>query len=372
MRQACGRLLGLGYEITIASTQRLLVEGCKNIVIETSPIPVHEHLPGVDNQKPVYKMDYDEVQQIVDLFMGRLTQEKGKFDLLHAHHANLTAIVGQQLAVDFDIPVVNTVHGTGLERLEKFDNRVAEAIVQSIMATDRVIVTTQFMKGMFESKIPDYPSEKIAVIPCGVDTTLFYPDKEVSSAFSSKEIETYGLDKPFVLYAGAMIHAKGPDHLVKAMSIYHSHISTILIGGGDLLDEIRGQVQDEGLNANVLGFVTHEQKNWLFNHAYLAALPIIKDEHFGIVFIESLAAGAPVVTYSGGSTHELITTDVGIIVPKGDSSSLGESIKALVDDRVSRDEMSKNAREAAVQLFDYDSVVLPMFTNLYAAILKEY
>ncbi|MFX0113759.1 MAG: glycosyltransferase family 4 protein [Candidatus Hodarchaeota archaeon] len=370
VRQTYKRLAGYGYAITIASTQRVEVEGCKSLVVPLERIPVHEYLPGAPNQKPVYAMNAAEVQAIIHEFLTILRPLMSHFDLIHAHHANVTAIIGYLLAQEFEVPIVNTVHGTGLERLEKFDPEVRAEIKNSLVANNQIIVTSNFMKQMLTSKLPAYPTDRISVIPCGVDTTKYNPHahKTIRDVFSPDEVENYNLKEPYVLYAGAMIEAKGPQDLVKALDSYQSKIQTIFISGGPLVETITNEVEINKLNAKVLGFVSEEQKETLFNNAYLTAFPILKDEHFGIVFIESFASGVPCITYTGGSAEEIVTSDVGKTVPKGNIDEFGAAVVHLAQDKEQRDVMAKKARIKAVTMYDYDTKIIPRFNELFRSL----
>lgn len=371
VRQTYKRLVAYGYNITIASTQRVEVEGCKSLVVPLERIPVHEYLPGVPNQKPVYAMNAAEVQTIIDEFLNSLRPLMSQIDVIHAHHANVTGIIGFLLAQEFVIPVVNTVHGTGLERLEKFHPQVRAQIKTSLGATDQIIVTSSFMKQMFTNKLPAYPLNRINTIPCGVDTAKYNPEapKTLSDVFSPDEIANYNLNEPYILYAGAMIKAKGPHDLVKAMESYQSQIQTIFISGGPLVERIKSEVAANELNAKVLGFVSEEQKETLFNNAYLTVFPILKDEHFGIVFIESFASGVPCITYTGGSVEEIVTGDVGKAIPKGNIDKLGATIAHLMQNKGQRDTMAKQARIRAESLYDYDIKIIPRFDELFRALV---
>ncbi|MFX0210426.1 MAG: glycosyltransferase family 4 protein, partial [Candidatus Hodarchaeota archaeon] len=235
VRQMCKRLTIKGFKFTIASTQEVLVEGCDNLVVplKSSIIPVHEYLPGA-KQKPVYSMEYDEANEIVQAFLDALRPGMKEFDLIHTHHANVTAIVGQKLGEEFNIPVINTVHGTGLERLEKYHPRIQDEIKICLEKTDKIVQTSQFIRNMLRDKLPSIPDEKVHIIPCGVDTEVIKPKVRslLEKAFTREEIKKFNLEKPFALFAGAHIEAKGPDHLVNAMIHYHQEIQTIFIGDG--------------------------------------------------------------------------------------------------------------------------------------------
>ncbi|MFQ5979878.1 MAG: glycosyltransferase family 4 protein [Candidatus Heimdallarchaeota archaeon] len=372
VRQTYKRLVTFGYSITIASTQRVEVEGCKSLVVPLERIPVHEYLPGAANQKPVYAMNATEVQIIIDEFLNHLRPLMGEIDLIHCHHANVTAIIGFLLAQEFAIPIVNTVHGTGLERLAKFDSAVRAKIKTSLAATDQIIVTSNFMKQMLTKKLPAYPSNRIITIPCGVDTAKYNPEapKALNDVFSSEEITNYNLSEPYVLYAGAMIEAKGPQDLVKALKSYQHQIQTLFISGGPLVERIRDEVTLNKLNAKVLGFVSEEKKEALFNNAYLTVFPILKDEHFGIVFIESFASGVPCVTYTGGSAEEIVTADVGKTVLKGNIDKLGAAVTELLQNKEQREALAKQARARAETRYDYDTKIIPRFNELFRALVS--
>jgi glycosyltransferase involved in cell wall biosynthesis len=100
---------------------------------------------------------------------------------------------------------------------------------------------------------------------------------------------------------------------------------------------------------------------------YLAVLPGLWDEPFGLVTVEAMAAGRPVVAYEGGAMSEIIEHGVsGLIVPRGDPEQLAAAVEGLIDDVARAQAMGRAARTRVESMFTYQAMA-----RSYLALIQE-
>ncbi len=198
VKEVCRRLAQNGHRITIASTQTILVAGCKSITLSFSlpVIPVHEYLPGELKQKPVYKMAYKEAQRVIKAFIRTLRPRANKYDLIFAHHANITTIIAQRIGEEFNIPVVTMVHGTGLRRLNESDFTLQNDIKDSLLDSNKIIAPTEALATLVKTIIPELCNEKLSLIPYYEDETQIIPVLEDLFVLTKESYQPFK-EKPF-------------------------------------------------------------------------------------------------------------------------------------------------------------------------------
>jgi len=184
------------------------------------------------------------------------------------------------------------------------------------------------------------------VLPCGVDLEEFSPGRapEVS--------RRYGLPERYVICPGALTYAKGPQNVVAASRFYSDLAPTVFIGDGELAPQLAADLGDRG---RLLGYVSHADKAALISEATLLAAAPVKREHFGIIYVEALAAGTPPVAYSGGGVDSIVTPEVGVLTNRA-PRDLGLAIRRLLLDEGARQEMAVAGRMRAEVTFDQRGV----------------
>ncbi|MGH7156696.1 MAG: glycosyltransferase family 4 protein [Candidatus Saccharimonadales bacterium] len=133
--------------------------------------------------------------------------------------------------------------------------------------------------------------ENIKYIPNGVDLKLYHPPK--------KRLPLNGPDTKTVVYVGRLEDRKGVDLLIKAFAELVKempHVYLTIAGEGKQRRQLEDLVETEKIeNVNFLGFVSDEQKRHLMGNADLVCSPAMYGESFGIVPLEAMAMGAPVI-----------------------------------------------------------------------------
>src|SRR6266852_6467741 len=178
-------------------------------------------------------------------------------------------------------------------------------------------------------------SERVAVIPCGVDTELFQP----MDPAKAKDLLELPPD-PLLLYVGRLTPIKGLDTLLEAMVAVPEPADLLVVGGehderdGGHAAALRAQVAALGLDRRVRFLRAQPQRRLrLF---YAAADVTVMPSHyesFGMVALEAMACGSPVVaTRVGGLTTTVRDGVTGFLVPEGDVNALAGRLETLLAD----------------------------------------
>lgn len=157
-----------------------------------------------------------------------------------------------------------------------------------------------------------------------------------------------------IVYSGRMIHRKGLEVLVRALTILKSRcipFQAILEGDGPNLDDYKQQVSNAGLDKECLffGFQQMEEHARLLAQADVVVVPS-HDDPWGIVVHEAMLLGKPVCASDGvaSAVCRIESGRTGLIFPRADSHQLAEDLIRLFDNRALRDSIGEAARKAAL------------------------
>jgi len=271
-----------------------------------------------------YALDEEQIQAYIDAFYEAAKDaiEKNRPDVIHAQHLWITPYVASK----FDIPYVVTAHGTDLKGFVKDERYHKYALEGARKASKIITISKQVDREVTEL----YGiSENKALVMNGYDEDLFKP-KELDY---KKTLEKFGIDKVtdhIVSFAGKLADFKGVDVLLRAAAIYEEklnyNITTILAGDGELREKLLALRDELNLrDVHFLGHVTQLQLVDLYNLADVSTVPS-RTEPFGLVAIEALACGTPVVGTNQGGLPDFINHKVGQLVPVEDHEALAQAI----------------------------------------------
>jgi glycogen synthase len=219
------------------------------------------------------------------------------------------------------------------------------------------------------------PLERIRVIPNGIDLDQYQskPDRAV--------LARHGIDadRPYVLFVGRITRQKGIIHLVNAVRYVRPGVQIVLCAGAPDTEEIGREMaerveQARGETANpihwIAQMVSKEDLIALYSQAALFVCPSVY-EPFGIINLEAMACGTPVVASAVGGIKEVVVPgETGLLVPfeaRGAADfeprdparfarDLAAAINALLDDPARRREMAGRSRERVERLFSWKSI----------------
>lgn len=250
-----------------------------------------------------------------------------------------------------NIPLID-----GRTMFEFFENRKMRKDICE--QTDTFIAVTERSKETL--MIEGVNEERISVIPSGVDQTRF-KKRDKNQAL----IKSFGLEEDdfIVLFVGRLTWQKGVYDLIYAAKkladdeeLKKLRIKIVLCGSGPERKTIQNRIERLGLsNIKLVGGVPYGRMHELYSIADIFVLPSIPSrrwaEQFGIVLIEAMASGLPIVTTSGSSIPDVVG-DAALIIPPADWLALYDGIKQLARSESMRKELSSKALKRAKTEFD--------------------
>ena len=287
---------------------------------------------------------------------------KVKPALVHVHVPNPAAAFAITL-VGYRGPLVIMHQSDTLGR--KFLKRITDPFVGAMMRrADRIIVASQRYLDSSEELAPF--KAKCRVIPMGINIEKEHENVEAESA---KIVRQYG--PRLVLAVGRLVGYKGFRYLVEAMRMVDATL--LLVGTGPLDAALKHAAQDFGVSHKVkfLGRVDDLQKYYRASSVFV--LPSIsRAEAFGLVQLEAMAAGIPVINTDLDSGVPEVSLDgiTGITVPPEDADSLAQAINRLLEDAALRKRMGEAGRIRAHREFA-PGLMIERTMKLYEEVLLE-
>ena len=289
-----------------------------------------------------YELDDAQVAAYEGAFRAAIEDEIAAFDpdVIHCGHIWLQA----SYAADYGIPLIITAHGTdliGFQKSERFREQARKAF-----DTADAIITISKDSTALVNKLFGEP-EKVHLVRNGYDPTVFYPD-ESSVAEVLTHFDIDGDYDDIVSFAGKFAHFKGIDILLNAAAHYERDgVATIIAEDGELFGEMTALAKELGLRH--VHFV-HNQPHDVLRHLYSCAtvsLLTSRNEPFGLVAIEALACGAPVIASDEGGPLDIITPEVGLLFQSENPEDLAREVQLVLDGDIDfdREEVARYALE---------------------------
>ncbi len=300
---------------------------------------------------------------------GKRILGREKFDIVNTHFALPTGPVGVRIARQAGVPNVLTVHGGDAYDPSKFTSPHRHAVLRSIV---RGVVRASFctiVNSQDTAKnVRRYydPAADVRVLPYGIEKP---PQLDPTTR------PAQGLaDTDFVLVAvGRLIKRKAFDRLIHVLAqIRDERFKLMLLGTGPLEPELKALAAQLGVGNRVhfKGFVSEEDKFRLLRISD-AFVYTSQHEGFGIVFLEALGAGLPVVCYNnGGQVDFLRDGENGRVVELNDEVAFRKACEDLAADRVRYDELSRSALATARGF--YVDAYARRHVEIFEAALKDY
>jgi D-inositol-3-phosphate glycosyltransferase len=311
---------------------------------------------------------------------GRAAAGERVYDVIHSHYW-LSGLVGERLKSAWHVPHAVMFHTLGevknraSHREHESELRIAsEASI--IAGCDRVICATELERTSLR-QLYDADPAKVAVIPLGVDLDLFRPtDKDAARAELG-----LGADQRIVLFVGRIEPLKGVDILINAAAMLESDVdcSVMVVGGDDTartqVARLRELAREKGIEGRVsfVGAVDHERLPLYYNAADVCVVPS-HYESFGLVAVEAMASGLPVVASRvGGLTGTVRDGETGYLIPWLCPEPFAERIELLLDNDSLRRNLGEAAREEVAR-FRWENVtgaVLGLYRELTSPALPR-
>jgi glycosyltransferase involved in cell wall biosynthesis len=344
-------LAARGHEVTVFS--RRVTPGAPDRVTAPEGYLV-EHVPA----GPPSDVPKDELLPYMPKFADhlRVRWRHDPVDVVHAHFW-MSGLAAVEAARDFGVPVLQTFHALGTVKRRHQGDRDSSPSARIPLerrlcrAVDRVIATCS--DEVNELRAMGLPPQRARIIPCGVDTDDFRP------------MPAHRPERPRLLVIGRIVERKGVGNAIEALA--HLPGVELVVAGGpasELLStdpevvRLRSLAAGLGVGDRVrfLGAVSRADVPALMNSAHVVvAVPWY--EPFGIVPVEAMACGRPVVGSAVGGLLDTVVPGVtGELVPPRRPDVLAETLRELLADRDRRDAYGRAGRARAVSTYPWRRV----------------
>ncbi|MBR7824994.1 glycogen synthase [Actinospica sp. MGRD01-02] len=292
-------------------------------------------------------------------------------DLVHSHtwYANLGGHLAKLL---YGIPHVMTAHSLEPLRPWKAEQLGGGYALSSwaertaIEAADAVIAVSEGMRADILGCYPAIDPARVRVVHNGIDTELYKPVRELDALIKNG----VDPDRPYVLFVGRITRQKGVPHLLRAARSLNPSAQLVLCAGAPdtpaIDQEFRGLVEELRQTRDgviwIPEMLPRREVVQLLTNAALFACPSVY-EPLGIVNLEAMACGTPVVASAVGGIPEVVVDGVtGRLVgydesdPAAFERSLAEAIESVLADPAAARRMGEAGRERAVREFGWDAI----------------
>jgi D-inositol-3-phosphate glycosyltransferase len=344
------------------------------------------HIPaGPEKPIPVAEIGHY-LDEFVAGTLAFAANEGIQYDLIHSHYW-LSGMVAEKLRAVWRIPIIQMFHTLG-----HMKNRIAQD--ESERAPQERLDGEKHVMGIADRIIAATPAEeaqlnwlygadmrKVRVISPGVDLERFTPIPQELAK------QTVGIppDDKNIIFAGRIEPLKGIDTLLRAISLIQKRypeavqgVCVAIIGGdpwADTPDAEMARLQELRKELGITDLVTFlgAKDQEILPNYYAAAEMVVMPSHyesFGMVALEAMAMGTPVIASEVGGLAFLVRDDEnGFHVPSRDPEALAERIYCLLTDEACRDRLGRQARYHALQ-YDWEIIVQRM-RRVYEEVVGE-
>ena len=291
---------------------------------------VHVYFPKYLNCPLFFKYGRDIWIYFEEKAIRKLIEDEGlRFDLIHAHFTWRAGAVAVRLKEKYNVPVVITEHASRTF-VKAIENKEPQ-FVRSWKLCDSIIRVRKGDISLFKSV--GVPLDKVHYIPNAYNDDAFL---ELDSKSCRKQLGL-PLDSKIILNVGNLYgEVKGHKYLIEAMNKIieqRKDVLCFIVGGGKLENRLKTQISSAGLGdyVKLVGSKPYAEIPLWMNACDVFVLPSLR-ESFGVVQIEAMGCGKPVVaTYNGGSEEIVTSEDYGLLCEPGNSNQLAANILSALD-----------------------------------------
>jgi rhamnosyl/mannosyltransferase len=317
------------------------------------------------DQVPVSRVPTRMTLASTPLCPGMVAQiRNSQADIVHIHLPNPMAVLAY-LASGYRGPLVVTYHSDTVR--QKVLGAMFEPLLHHALRRSSAIIATSPPYRNTSSVLARY-LDRCHVIPYGIMLDQF---EQCDAAAVGRLRKQFG-DR-LVISVGRLVYYKGFEYLVQAMTQVDGRL--LIIGDGPLRGKLQELANRLGLGEKVIfaGEVQNENVVPFYHAADVFALgSVARSEAFGIVQIEAMAAGLPVVNtqLDSGVPFVSLHEQTGLTVPPADAGALATAINRLLNDELLRRKLGAAARVRARQEFSLDTMV-GRTTALYDQVIQR-
>jgi D-inositol-3-phosphate glycosyltransferase len=342
------------------------------------------HVPA-GPQTPLPKKDLASyLPEFVDGVVQFAAQKNLRYDLIHSHYW-MSGIAAKSLKELWDLPLVHMFHTLGLmkQRVARENDELEgeyrlQGEYEVLRIADRIIAATQAELAQLQW-LYQADTHKVVIIPPGVDLSHFYP----IPVDEARDYIGVPLCERVLLFVGRIEPLKGIDILLEALSMLRRQNITVcltVIGGDPTVNDetqnsemahLQALRAQYGMN-DLVAFIGQRSQDSL-PYYYSAAEAVVVPSHyesFGMVALEAMACGTPVVASQVGGLAFLVQDgQTGFTVPVDDPLALADRLAELLNDHELHQRMGVQAAEFARQ-YSWEKIA-GRILSVYDQVLDE-
>ena len=338
-----------------------------DVITTAYDLPEYENLNGVNvhRVRPVGHSNFLVWANFMAHFMEKKLGLLGvnEYDVIHCHDW-MTSFVGSNVKHLLNKPYIQSIHSTEQGRCGGIHSEDSRAIHDiewwSSYESHAVIAVSNSTKNEVCS-IFNTPWDKVHVIYNGINPWEFDIPMDDSERNNFRAHIGIHPHEKMILFVGRITYQKGVEYLIRAFPKIleqHPESKLVIAGSGDM----RGYLEDLAFQLGCrdkiifLGFVSGEMLKKLYKSADVTVIPSVY-EPFGIVALESMASGTPVVASDVGGLSEIIQHEYnGVRVYPKNPDSIAWGVNRVLSDWGFRDWIVKNAKHDAYTKYSWDAI----------------
>ncbi|MBZ9571158.1 glycosyltransferase family 4 protein [Methanobrevibacter sp. TMH8] len=284
--------------------------------------------------------------------------KKENIDIIHGHYIYPAGLIAVLAGIFTKKKVYVTSHGSDMFCLYHQHKFMQPVIKFVLKRADVVLAVSEALKEEILKTGIDGIENKVRLNWNTVDIDEFCPSV-LENPDNFKDEFNIPETKQIILFVGNIIKRKNVAKILEAKKQLKSDCVLVVVGGGPLLTNLKEKVKDEGIDDVIFTGPRNDVAN-IIRSSDILILPSYS-ESFGLVLIEALACGKPVIGSNVGGIKEIITSDVGLLVEPTDSIGLANAIDSILLDDDLRKKFQSNARNRAM---DFAEVDIPYYDEI--------
>jgi len=357
---------GLGRHVAelapALAAQNLIVHIVTPTLEQMAPIAIEDGVVVHRVHTPALNIAniYDQVVEVSKVLEAYVLRLKEPFDLIHVHDW-LTGSAGIALQKAWGRPLIATIHATERGRghgyirgdLEKAIDGVDQQLIEQ---ADHVIVCSRFMLNEVQSYFHTSTS-RMDVIFNGVNTADLRNGHKIDELLTLRE-RCVNRGQRIVFAIARLVYEKGMHQLVEAtpkILAQFPEIQFVIAGKGPEAKTLKQRARQLGVidHIDFVGFVSDEKRNQYYQNACCAVFPSLY-EPFGIVAIEAMALGCPVVVSDVGGLGEIVKhAHNGITIYPNNADSVAWGVTQILSDPKRAQEYAREAFSDVEELYSW-------------------
>lgn len=308
---------------------------------------------------------------IAEWVMVTLLIIKERPDIIHSQWIIPHGLIGGILGYLFRIPHITSLHGTDITIA--FKNPIFLITIKIASFFSSIITANSSYTLQLMSQLSKKGDKGVIRIPMGFDSNIFKSYELNKDVVNNKEKEV------IILFVGRLIPWKGIQTLIKSYTYilkYNINAQLIIIGSGPIKEELETEIRWKNLNS--IRFIDYlpiqELYDW-YQKADIFVLPSIningETEGLGLVLLEAMASGVPVIGSNTGGIPDIIEDGVnGLLVPPGDPEALADAIVRILENPEIADRFREAGLKTVHERFSWDTIT-DQFVGVYNEVLKR-